>query len=394
VALAEVAAINPRLPTRPPENTAISFLGMADVDETRGGTTAGISKSFGEAANGHTLFLKEDLLVAKITPCFENGKIAAPRIATAVGVGSTEFHVVRPNETHVDRRFLLHFLRTGSVRALGELRMTGSAGQRRVPQAFLTSLRVPLPGLREQRRIARVLDAADALRAKRREATDELRALTEGIFRTAFVSARGSSWPSVPVEDLAVQERGSIRTGPFGSQLLHSEFVPEGVAVLGIDNVVSNEFRWGRPRYITQRKYTELERYTVRPGDVLITIMGTCGRVAVVPDDIPTAINTKHLCCVTVDPTRCLPRFLHAYFLLHPAARHYLRDAAKGAIMSGLNMGTIKRLPVLLPPVEAQQRYVSSVQKLDRQLEGAQAHLARLDALFASLQHRAFASEL
>ncbi len=62
--------------------------------------------------------------------------------------------------------------------------------------------------------------------------------------------------------------------------------------------------------------------------------------------------------------------------------------------MSGLNMGTIKRLPVLLPPVEAQQRYVSSVQKLDRQLEGAQAHLARLDALFASLQHRAFASEL
>ncbi|HYR26929.1 MAG TPA: restriction endonuclease subunit S, partial [Thermoanaerobaculia bacterium] len=153
---------------------------------------------------------------------------------------------------------------------------------------------------------------------------------------------------------------------------------------------VANEFRWAQRRFVTEAKYRKLARYTVKPGDVLITLMGTCGRCAVVPDDIPVAINTKQLCCITVDREKCLPEFLHSYFLLHPIARRYLRQTAKGAIMEGLNMGIIKEMPIPLVPIELQERYRGILENLSRVKTAARRSAAELDALFASLQHRAF----
>jgi len=199
--------------------------------------------------------------------------------------------------------------------------------------------------------------------------------LKESVFSEHFVRL-AQSWPEIPVEDLGTD----IRTGPFGSQLLHTEFVDAGIAVLGIDNAVANEFRWSERRFITQQKYAALKRYTVRPRDILITIMGTCGRCAIVPDDIPTAINTKHLCCITLDSSRVVPEFIHAAFLMHPAILRQLGVHAKGAVMPGLNMGIIKALKLPLPPIALQEEF--------------NRHFTYLDSLFASLQHRAFRGEL
>jgi type I restriction enzyme, S subunit len=126
--------------------------------------------------------------------------------------------------------------------------------------------------------------------------------------------------------------------------------------------------------------------------------MGTCGRCAIVPDDIPTAINSKHLCCITLDEQECLPEFLHGYFLYHPIAQEFLSKRAKGAIMAGLNMGLIKELPLLLPPVEQQQSIVKKVAQVREVLD----HLApcydrKLDALEElkkSLLYQAFVGNL
>lgn len=268
--------------------------------------------------------------------------------------------------------------------------MTGSAGQKRVPKAFLESLDIPVPPLAEQRRIAAILDKADTLRAKRREAIAKLDQLLQSVFLDMFGDASDTN---ATVEELSAAD-GAIRTGPFGSQLLHSEFVDSGVAVLGIDNVVSNKFVWAKPRFITEQKYAALARYTVSPGDVLITIMGTCGRCAVVPEDVPTAINTKHLCCISLDKKRCEPEFLHSYFLMHPQAKSYLEGRAKGAIMSGLNMGIIKEMPVALPPIERQREFVSI--KAALRLEQVQMgdHLSHSNQFFEAIQQQAFAGTL
>ena len=303
-------------------------------------------------------------------------------------------YTVFSTHSNVDARYLLRFMKSpvalSNYAGLGR----GAVHRRKaVSYSALSAMRVPLPPLDEQRRIAGILDAADGLRAKRRESITLLDTLTQSIFQDMFGNPE-PAWQQRVVNDVAADHRGSIRTGPFGSQLLHSEFVSSGVAVLGIDNAVANEFRWAERRFITEDKYQQLRRYRVHPGDVLITIMGTTGRCAVVPNDIPLAINTKHLCCITLDRQKCLPEYLHAYFLHHRDAREYLGRQGKGAIMVGLNMGLIKAMPVTLPPIDLQAQFVNRISAAREAREAAVQAANQSDGLFASLQAHAFRGQL
>ena len=315
------------------------------------------------------------------------GKIAAAGVDMCF---SQDITAVIPDESRVDKGYLRQFLASRAEVLKSAARGATIKG---VTRQDVADLRIPLPPLGEQRRIAGILVAADGLRAKRRESIALLDTLTQSIFLDMFGDA-DPGWTRGVVLDAAADHKGSIRTGPFGSQLLHSEFVDAGVAVLGIDNAVNNVFRWGERRFITDSKYQELSRYRVYPGDVLITIMGTTGRCAVVPDDIPIAINTKHLCCISLNPQKCLPEYLHAYFLHHPDARDYLGRQGKGAIMVGLNMGLIKAMPLILPPIDLQARFAARLNVVGQALDAAIRASAEVDSLFATLQARAFRGEL
>jgi type I restriction enzyme, S subunit len=231
------------------------------------------------------------------------------------------------------------------------------AGQPFISKGDLEKFKIPLPPLEEQRRIAAILDKASRIAELCGTALKLSHAADKSLFLHFFADLPEES--DFLLEELADKRSNAIRTGPFGSQLLHGEFTDSGIAVLGIDNAVTNSFEWSKRRFISHEKYEQLKRYTVFPGDLIITIMGTCGRAAVVPDDIPEAINTKHLCAISVDRSVVLPEYLHSYILFHPSASRYLSQRTKGAIMEGLNMTIIKELPVAVPPVSDQMAWLA-----------------------------------
>lgn len=171
-------------------------------------------------------------------------------------------------------------------------------------------------------------------------------------------------WPVVPIAEVALKEKGSIQMGPFGSQLKKNELVSKGIRVLFIENIVTNSFVYGEGKFITENKYEQLKGFQVRPGDVLITMMGTIGRCAVVPDDIGKAIISSHLLKIRPDLTLCDPEFLKRAILAEGVKRQF-EKWSHGQIMVGLNTGIIRKTRIPLPPLPTQRRIVAILEKAE-----------------------------
>jgi transcriptional regulator with XRE-family HTH domain len=180
VKLAEVAEINPR---RPPGfqragDAPTSFVPMSAVDAIRGIIADRQVRPYAEVASGYTWFGEGDVLFAKITPCMQNGKHAiAKGLIDGIGFASTEFHVIRSGPD-LDPRWIHAFLRQPSLLNEATNHFTGAVGQQRVPDEFLRKLRIPLPPLAEQQRIATVLqDQMATVERARAAAEAQLKAI-------------------------------------------------------------------------------------------------------------------------------------------------------------------------------------------------------------------------
>lgn len=221
-------------------------------------------------------------------------------------------YIVFEGNKDLQADYLLRYLKSGWGNA--QIRAnTEGAVRNSLKFKGLESINLPLPPLDDQVRITHLLGKVEGLIAQRKQHQQQLDDLLKSLFLEMFGpgSPGYEDWPLVEIRELAAKHKGAMRTGPFGSNLLHSEFTSDGgVAVLGIDNAVQNTFVWGERRFISNEKYQELQSYRVFPGDVIVTIMGTIGRSAVIPDDIPVAINTKHLAAITLNREIANPLFL------------------------------------------------------------------------------------
>jgi restriction endonuclease S subunit len=128
------------------ENTLVSFVEMASVSE-KGYISYKEDRLLKDVkAGSYRYFKNNDIIIAKITPCMENGKCAiANDLTNGIGFGSSEFHVFRVNEASVSSNFLFAFLNRETVRKEAERNMTGSSGHRRVPDTFYKDMQIPVP---------------------------------------------------------------------------------------------------------------------------------------------------------------------------------------------------------------------------------------------------------
>lgn len=295
-------------------------------------------------------------------------------------------YVVFGVSDRLDRQYLLHYLKSDMMLSFIKEYATGSVRDN-LKLADLGKFPINLRPVEEQRQIAATLDKIDELIAKRRQQLDKLDELVKSRFIEMFVETdMVSEWPYHTIADVS----NDMRTGPFGSALHHDEFVDSGVFVLGIDNAVENKFSYSRMRYITEEKYQQLKRYTVHPGDVIITIMGTVGRSAVIPVDMPKAINTMHLACITPKAETIDAQFLSCAFQVHPDIRMQLQKQCNGAIMDGLNLTIIKGLSFHIPPISLQTQFVEFYEQTDKSKLAIQESLKRLEILKKALMQEYF----
>lgn len=329
-------------------------------------------------------FDESTLLYGRLRPNLN--KVVTPSQA---GVCSTDLIPIKP-KAGIDRVFLALYLRSAEF-------ATTAAGLARGELPRITSRRlgeipIPVPPPSEQSAAVQLLELAELPARIARDLARDVAIVARDVYIRLVGPAHpnASSWPRMTLGDLAAPSSGSTRTGPFGSALLHSEFTDEGpVAVLGIDNCVENRFRWGEPRFITQQKYESLKRYTVLPGDVLVTIMGTTGRTVVAPSDVGLAISTKHLAVITINEDLVEPEFVSAAIRYDPTVRNQV-PSDRGAVMDGLNLSIIKRLHVAVPPLELQRHYVRVVRSVQHVEEVLGTVIVSSERCFAAAGYRAF----
>jgi type I restriction enzyme S subunit len=253
--------------------------------------------------------------------------------------------------------------------------------------------RMLLPPLSEQRRIAAILDKADALRAKRRAALAQLDTLTQSIFLEMFgdpiVNRKG--WHRVDLVH-AVNGKYGIKAGPFGSSLKKTDYTESGYRVYGQEQVLAGRFNVGN-YYIGERKYQQLKACAVQAGDVLVSLVGSFGKVLVVPPGIEPGIINPRLLKISPNP-RLLTSFFLANLLSLPSVQAEFERMSHGGTMGILNAGLLKQLGVILPPILLQQDFADLLTRSQNLKIAHDTSLAEFDALFASLQHRAFLGEL
>lgn len=282
-----VAEINPSKSevSHLPVDTEVSFLPMEAIGED-GSLELDRVRPLADVQTGYTFFRNGDVAIAKITPCFENGKGAAMRdLCNGIGFGTTELIVTRPKATHTTSNYLHWLFTSRPFRKAGESFMYGAGGQKRVPDDFVRDFSIGFPPLPEQQVIATFLDhetaKIDALVVEQKRLIALLKEKRQAVISQAVTKGLN---PNVPMKDSGVEWLGEVpahwkvgKSGFYVSVLPGYAFSSSDFSLDESDtkllrgiNVGVAELRWDEVVYWVRKASDGLDAFELSEGDVVI----------------------------------------------------------------------------------------------------------------------------
>ena len=296
--------------------------------------------------------------------------------------------IVRPEKKIVFSEWLKLLVNSHGFRKEINQYVTGTTRQR-ISRGNLEKLKFGVPPLEDQKRIVNLIDKADALRQKRKLAT----ALLDDYLKSVFLEMFGDERNSVELGQI-LSQKGSIKCGPFGSQLKIGEYIELGIPVYGIDNVMENVFVNAKPKYITDEKYQELKAFDVMASDVLITRTGTVGRSCVAPENIDRAVIGPNLLKVRCQNELLLPEFLAYSFNFDENIIRQVKQMSPGATVAVYNTTNLRKLRLNLPLPERQKKFVEILKSEIKLKQKMLTQSEELETQFQALMQKAFRGEL
>jgi type I restriction enzyme S subunit len=295
----------------------------------------------------------------------------------------------------IESAYLSHFFQTPQYWAQITKNTRGVA-QPGVNATTLKTLKIPIPPLAEQRRIAEILDRAEALRAKRRAALTQLDTLIQAIFINMFgdTATNPKGWPVMALGDIV---REKPNNGIFRKNPEYEQDDTKGIAVVWVEELFrGSSIDTKESRRVIPTK-AETSKYGLHYGDVLfcrssLKLDGIAfNNVYLGQDNV--ALFECHL--IRVQPNMSIVSPIYLNFLLRlPQMRAIAKSKSKTATMTTIDQTALCSIPVMLPLVALQQEFARRVSAVEKLKAAHHASLAEMDALFASLQHRAFRGEL
>ncbi|ENM3749178.1 restriction endonuclease subunit S [Vibrio cholerae] len=408
--LNKIADINPKPIKLDSDYIEVSFVGMADVSESAKlmNTT---NRLYGEVKKGFTSFQDNDVLVAKITPCFENGKGAlVSNLTNGIGFGSTEFHVIRTKEQKGCPEFIHHITTTHNFRVKGEMNMTGTAGQKRVGKDFIASYLIACPPFVEQQKIAEILSTVD----KKIDLIDQKIAETEKL-KTGLMQKLFSEGVGVQDENGNWQPHTEFQDSPFGKipkcwsvETLGEHtikvgsgvtpkggskaYVDTGIPLIRSQNVLFGKFKLDDVAFITEQQHEKMKGSQLKPKDVLLNITGaSIGRCAVLPADFEEGNVNQHVCIIRMSQA-ITPEFC-GWFLNSNLGQKQIWNLQAGGNREGLNFQQIRSFRVPVLTVEEQCSIVEILSTVSDKLNLLEQQKAETQQLKKGLMQKLLTGE-